>query len=155
MKYAFNNNGILQDVVMTSPHILFPASYAEQFITVPDEAQNGWLWDGVAATEYVPPPPTPEETQKLIEGKIEALWQATDKYVARYISGVAIGILTLGVSQMKPKAMAVSEWTQMIWGTYYLRKEKVTATSVDDHDYSMFGPIPYSIMELKEEAGLP
>lgn len=51
MKYAYNNNGILQDVVMTHPSIIFPSGYAEQFISVPDDAQNGWIWDGVVATE--------------------------------------------------------------------------------------------------------
>lgn len=86
--------------------------------------------------------------------KIDALWRATDAYITQYISGVAIGILTLGMAQMKPKAIQVSKWTQMIWGNYYQRKAAVTATSVDDHDYSAFGPIPFSIEELKEEAGL-
>lgn len=56
MKYAFNNNGILQDVVMNHPARLFSLAYADQFIIVPDEAQNGWLWDGQTAS----PPPEPE-----------------------------------------------------------------------------------------------
>lgn len=59
MKYAFNDNGVLRDVVMTPPHILFVSSYAEQFIQVPDEAQNGWLWDG----QIVSPPSEPAVTQ--------------------------------------------------------------------------------------------
>lgn len=86
--------------------------------------------------------------------KIDALWQATDAYIARYISGVAIGILALGVAQMKPKALRVSEWTQAIWGEYYNRKSAVTATSIDNHDYSLFGPVPHDVRELKEELGL-
>lgn len=86
--------------------------------------------------------------------KIDALWQATDAYIARYISGVAIGILTLGAAQMKPKALRVSEWTQAIWGEYYNRKSAVTATSIDNHDYSLFGPVPHDVRELKEELGL-
>lgn len=53
MKYAYNNNGVLQDVVMTHPGIIFYSGYAEQFIEVPDSAQNGWLWDGVDATDPV------------------------------------------------------------------------------------------------------
>jgi hypothetical protein len=57
MKYAFNDNGVLRDVVMTHPNMLFILSYAEQFIEVPDEAQNGWLWDGETATE----PSEPED----------------------------------------------------------------------------------------------
>lgn len=57
MKYAFNDNGVLRDVVMTRPDMLFIPSYAAQFIEVPDEAQNGWLWDGETAME----PPQPED----------------------------------------------------------------------------------------------
>lgn len=154
MKFAFNNNGILQDVVMTHPSILFPESYAVQFIEVPDNAQNGYEWDGVNATEPKPPELSEEQIQQLIDSKVDALWNAADKYIERYISGVAIGILTLGVSKMKPKALNVTEWTQAIWASYYHRKAQVTATSVDDHDFTMFGPIPHSIMELKEEAGI-
>lgn len=104
---------------------------------------------------------TPEEVAtwqasqaSQVEAKIDALWCATDAYIAQYISGVAIGILTLGVAQMKPKALQVTAWTQAIWTEYYKRKAAVTATSVDDHDYTAFGPIPFSIQELKEEAGL-
>jgi len=68
MKWAYNNNGVLYDVVMTHPSILFPQGYADQFIEVPDEAVNGWLWDGENVSEPpapepmpVPPPPTKEE----------------------------------------------------------------------------------------------
>jgi hypothetical protein len=46
MKYAFNNNGILQDVIMNNPNFVFPENYANQFIEVPDEALTGMLWDG-------------------------------------------------------------------------------------------------------------
>jgi hypothetical protein len=62
MKYAFNNNGVLQDVVMTHPSILFVPSYAEKFIEVPDDAQNGWFWDGATAS----PPPKPVVTPEQI-----------------------------------------------------------------------------------------
>jgi hypothetical protein len=68
MKWAYNNNGVLYDVVMTHPSILFPQGYAEQFIEVPDEAVNGWFWDGENVSEPsapepipAPPPPTKEE----------------------------------------------------------------------------------------------
>ena len=50
MKYAYNNNGVLQDVIQTLPSIIFPESYAAQFIEVPDDAISGWLWDGETAT---------------------------------------------------------------------------------------------------------
>jgi hypothetical protein len=47
MKYAFVNNGVLQDVVMTHPSLLFALGYANQFIEVPDDCSNGWVFDGV------------------------------------------------------------------------------------------------------------
>lgn len=82
MKWAYNNNGVLYDVVMTHPSILFPQSYADQFIEVPDEAVNGWLWDGEnvsepPAPEHIPvPPPTKEELLaqlQALQAQIEAL----------------------------------------------------------------------------------
>ena len=91
---------------------------------------------------------------KLINDKIEALWAATDRYTSGYISGVAIGILTIGVMQQKPKALAVTEWSSTIWAEYYARKELITATSTVDHDFTAFGAIPFSVPELQKEVGL-
>lgn len=93
------------------------------------------------------------ETQ-ILNNKIEALWAAADKYTSGYISGVAIGILTIGVLQQKPKALAVSAWSSQVWAEYYERKALVTITSVDDLDFSVFGPIPHSVPELQSEVGL-
>lgn len=62
MKYAFNNNGILQDVIETNPSIIFPEFYAAQFVEVPDDAQNGDLWDGETLTR---PPVKPPEQPKV------------------------------------------------------------------------------------------
>lgn len=95
-----------------------------------------------------------ESDAKSIASKIELLWQAADKYTTGYISGVAIGILTIGVLQQKPKALAVSAWSNAIWSEYYNRKSQVTANSQDDLDFSTFGAIPYSIPELQAEIGL-
>lgn len=95
-----------------------------------------------------------EAEAKRVHDKIEALWEAADKYTSGYISGVAVGILTIGVMQEKPKALAISAWSSSIWAEYYTRKALVTVDSVDDHDFSSFGPIPYSVPELQEEVGL-
>lgn len=89
---------------------------------------------------------------RLVAEKIEALWRAADKYTSSYISGVAIGILTIGAMRQLPKAMAVTAWSGAIWAEYYARKEMVTATSEDNHDFSWFGPIPHSVPELRAEA---
>ena len=81
MKWAYNDNGVLCDVVMTHPSILFPQGYADQFIEVPDEAQNGWLWDGKIATEPPPPPPLPEVTTPTKEELLAQL-QALQEQIA-------------------------------------------------------------------------
>ena len=95
-----------------------------------------------------------EADAKLVADKIEALWRAADAYTSGFISGVAIGILTIGVLQKKPKALAVSAWSSSVWAEYYARKAMVTATSVDNHDFSTFGPVPHSVPELQAEIGL-
>ena len=92
--------------------------------------------------------------QATINAKVEALWTAADKYTSGYISGVAIGILTIGVLQKKPKAVAVSAWSSSVWAEYYARKALITVTSEDNHDFSSFGPIPYSVPELQKEVGV-
>ena len=66
MKYAYNNNGVLQDVIQTLPSIIFPESYAAQFIEVSDDAVSGWLWDGNTAT--APKGPT-------LAARREAAWE--------------------------------------------------------------------------------
>ena len=95
-----------------------------------------------------------EAEAKQVHDKIEALWAAADKYTSGYISGVAVGILTIGVMQEKPKALAISAWSSSIWAEYYARKALVTVDSVDDHDFTSFGPIPHSVPELQAEIGL-
>jgi len=89
-----------------------------------------------------------------VTNKIEALWRAADAYTSNYISGVAIGILTIGVIQQLPKALAIKQWSNDIWTEYYTRKAAVTPTSVDNLDFSMFGPIPHSVPELQAEVGM-
>lgn len=65
MKYAYNNQGLLRDVVMTHPSILFAPEYAAQFVEVPDDAENGWMWDGETASPPPPPPPPPVVPQEI------------------------------------------------------------------------------------------
>lgn len=60
MKYAFINEGVLQDVVMTHPSILFSEGYAKQFVEVPDDCINGWTFDGTTFS----PPEGPTQEQK-------------------------------------------------------------------------------------------
>lgn len=91
---------------------------------------------------------------KALDAKYNALWSAADKYVAGYISGVAIGLLTVGVLQAKPKAQAITAWSSAVWAEYYVRKALVTLTSNDDLDFYALGPMPHSVPELQAEVGL-
>ena len=91
---------------------------------------------------------------ELIAERAEALWQAADQYITGYISGVAIGILTLGVIQGKPKALAVTAWSNTVWSDYYARKALVEGGAVPNLDFSTHGPIPHTVPELQDEIGL-
>ena len=93
-----------------------------------------------------------EQDNKTIVDKVESLWAAANAYTTGFISGVAIGILTIGVLQGKPKSLAVSAWSKVIWDEYYIRKAGITVDSNLNLDFSSFGPIPYTIPELSEEA---
>jgi hypothetical protein len=79
--------------------------------------------------------------------RIAALWQAAHDYEVAQISGSAIGLLTLGVLQSKPKCQAVQAWIKTIWTMYYERK----ASGSTDVNFSAAGPIPHTIPELMDE----
>ena len=96
---------------------------------------------------YVPPP-------SVVAGKVSALWAAADAYTSRYISGVAIGLLAMGAMQGKPKAIAISAWSKSVWDEYYVRRALVSETSIDDHNFSSFGPMPHTEPELVAELGM-
>ena len=107
---------------------------------------SGWR-----ETWTVLPAPEPEA---VIAAKQNALWQAADDYTRSHISGVAVGILTIGVMMGKPKCYAVAGWSGAVWAEYYRRKELVTVNSMDDHDFSGFGAMPHSVPELQAEVGM-
>ena len=107
-------------------------------------------WTVRAATEAEQAEYLAQQEDKKAD-KIEQLWQAADRYVTGYISGVAIGILTIGVMQGKPKAQAISDWSNRIWTEYYTRKASITVDNELDLDFSSLGPIPYTIPELQAE----
>ena len=94
--------------------------------------------------------PTPEQLAAVEAARIAALWQGAYDCEFAQISGVAIGMLVLGVMQGLPKALAVKGWSQGIWTAYYTRK----AAGSTDTDYSVIGPCPHSVPELMQELGL-
>jgi hypothetical protein len=83
MKYAFINDGVLQDVVMTHPSLLFASGYADQFVEVPDDCFSGWTFDG---TTYAPPPPeTAEQRSYFVRGKRDSLLAECDWVVTKFL----------------------------------------------------------------------
>lgn len=64
--YARIVNNIATDVRSDSPVGCFTDDFVEQFIVVPDNVQNGWLWDGSAfAAPPAPYVPTQEELDAI------------------------------------------------------------------------------------------
>lgn len=82
--------------------------------------------------------------------RLSNLWQAATDYEQSFIANMAIGLLTMGVMQGKPKCLAVSQWSYALWNGpdgYYARK----ASGSTDYDYSNIGPMPYNVPELSAE----
>lgn len=154
-------NPVTQRVQETTPMLTVKGHYEQTWEVVPRFAQytdDMGVVHTVAAQEAAAiaadQASKADAEAKAIQTKVEALWASADKYTSGYISGVAIGILTIGVMQKKPKALAVTAWSSAIWSEYYARKKLITATSTDDYDFTAFGAIPFSVPELQAEIGL-
>lgn len=106
---------------------------------------------------------TPEVTAILdaagfltrVQGEIAArrtarLWQAAHDYEYAQVSGSAVGLITMGVIQAKPKCLAVQNWIKSIWTEYYTRK----TSGSDNFNFSSVGPCPHSVPEMMEELGI-
>ena len=103
----------------------------------------------VSWTESVPEPPFD------VAGSIGSLWQAAHDYEYASINGSAIGIVTIGVLQGKPKCLACTAWMQSVWQQYYLRKPQVGITPQSELlDFSICGEMPHSVPELMAEVGM-
>lgn len=82
--------------------------------------------------------------------RVSSLWQAATNYEQSFIANMAIGLLTMGVMQGKPKATEIAAWSNALWNGpngYYARK----ANGSTNYDYSDIGPMPYSVPELSKE----
>lgn len=88
---------------------------------------------------------TPEQIEIQ---RINQLWQFAHNLEYSAISGSAIGLITMGVLQSKPKCLAVEAWIKSIWTEYYVRK----ANDSTDYDFAtVAGVCPYSVPELMAE----
>lgn len=97
---------------------------------------------------------TPEYLESKLAAKKKALKQAASDYEASGFSNVGSSLLTIGVIQNKPKALAVAAWAEALWTEYFKREALVTLDTIPNLDFSSIGPVPYTIIELKEELAL-
>ena len=114
--------------------------------------------NGVVTEQYLPDTPMDattlsEVTAKAIAENNEKLWKAAYEYEFSRISGVAIGLLALGVAQNKPKCLAVAAWSAGLWNmNYYPRKSAMVAVPDPSvFDFSNVGEMPHSVPELSAE----
>lgn len=112
-----------------------------------------WIGWTVNINRSTSPPPAPTVP---VEETYQKLWQAAHDYEYVQISGSAIGLITLGLIQGKPKCAAVQAWIRSIWTLYYMRKAAVTTAPPLDvvFDFTSVGPCPYSVPELMAELGM-
>lgn len=109
---------------------------------------DGTYWDGTSEEEqeylawYIP--------LRIKENK-DALWQAATRYQESFISGAAIGLVTAGFLQNKPKSIAVMAWINNIWNNHYYVQKPLVNENYTGYDFSVCGPIPYTVPEINAE----
>jgi hypothetical protein len=109
---------------------------------------RGWWWEGSAWHA-----PEPSQPDPAVVG--DRLWRAATAWEQTYISGSAVGLVTLGVISSAPKCLAVRDWIQSIWTLYYQRKAMdQSAWAPEMLDFSPCGPMPHSVPELMAELGM-
>ena len=90
------------------------------------------------------------ERAKIDAERITKLWQAAHDYEFASLNGSAVGLVTLGIIQSKPKCLAIQGWTAALWTEYYTRK----ANGSMDTDFTTVGACPHTIPDLMTELGL-
>ncbi len=106
-------------------------------IEVPYPSDGRDSWDGTQWNPY-------DNSAELAQ----SLWQAATDYEAQFIANAGFSLVTLGVIQNKPKALAVQTWLQSLWTDYQTRKTDIQNASTD---FSNNGPMPFTIAELMSE----
>lgn len=64
MQYARIQDGAAIDVRTTHPKGFYTDNIVAEFVTVPDDVRNGWLFDG---TDFAAPPEPPAPTQEELD----------------------------------------------------------------------------------------
>lgn len=91
------------------------------------------------------------DRQAQIEAqRVASLWQSASATEHAEISGSAIGLITIGVVQGKPKCTAMQAWIKSLWSEYYLRK----GNGSTNYDFSAYAMAPHTVPELMIELGV-
>lgn len=139
-------NGIIFNI--NQEHLIEDVNYPRNWFL---DASNR---EAMGITEEADPAPPVPIWEEVKAQRISSLWQAAHDYEYLRISGMAIGLLTIGVIQQLPKSLAVAAWSANIWDTYYIRKSAIADNTQDNLDFSICGEIPYTIPELRVEIGM-
>jgi hypothetical protein len=73
MRYAFVQNGVVQEAWSRDPVELFGPGYASQFVNCPDEVEQGWTFDGSNWTAPSPLPQAFKPTKEQLLAQLQAL----------------------------------------------------------------------------------
>lgn len=96
------------------------------------------------------------ETQRVmqldkIERNVLRTREAAKQYIDKYITGVGLALLSTGVAANRPKAKAVARWCKAIYTESFKREEACRLGHPLDTDFSGFGEIPHTAVELDAE----
>lgn len=96
------------------------------------------------------------ETQRVmqfdkIERNVLRTREAAKQYIDKYITGVGLALLSAGVAANRPKAKAVARWCKAIYTESFKREEACRLGQPLDTDFSSFGEIPHTAVELDAE----
>lgn len=95
---------------------------------------------------------TPEQVQAESKAYcLDKLWQSATAWQERYISNAAYGLLAIGVIQSKPKCLACMTWINSIWMDHYYVQKPLVTHDYAGYDFSVCGPMPYTVPELTAE----
>lgn len=86
-----------------------------------------------------------------IERNILRTREAAKAYIDKYITGVGLALLSAGVAANRPKAKAVARWCKAIYTESFNREQACRLGQPLDTDFSSFGDIPHTAVELDAE----
>jgi hypothetical protein len=107
-------------------------------------------WQEKWITEDLPPENVAANQATFESSRVANLWQSAHDVEFNNISGSAVGLITMGVLQGKPKCLEVQNWIKTLWTEYYARKFSTST----DYDFSAFANCPHSVPELMAELGV-